>query len=178
MKIAIDIGHARATGASGNGLQEHAVCNGLAAFLADDLESHFEVLVVDFPKLSNSGDLRETVREINEYAPALSVSLHCDSSQNATACGAHVIYVSEAGRAAAVEIAGRLCPLMPGRANRTVKQSDLYVLNNTRCPAVLVECGFLTNTRDADMLRYEGQRLARAIASGVREWARRREMGS
>jgi N-acetylmuramoyl-L-alanine amidase len=60
-----------------------------------------------------------------------------------------------------------LCPIMPGRANRTVRRGDLYVLNNTRCPAVLVECGFLTNSRDADMLRHEAYRIARAIAAGV-----------
>ena len=174
MKIAIDIGHARLTGATGNGLQEHAVCVGLASFLEAELAQEVELLVVDFPQLSNKVDLRETVREINEWGADLSVSLHCDASQNATARGAHVIYRSEAGRAAAVEVAARLCPLLPGRANRTVRRGDLYVLNSTRCPAILVECGFLTNSKDADILRYEGQRVARAIASGLREWLRKK----
>lgn len=173
MKIAIDIGHARLTGATGNGLQEHAVCVGLASFLEAELAQEVELLVVDFPQLSNKADLRETVREINAWGAELSVSLHCDASQNATARGAHVIYTSEAGRAVAVEVAARLCPLLPGRANRTVRRGDLYVLNSTRCPAILVECGFLTNSKDADILRYEGQRVARAIASGLREWLRK-----
>lgn len=167
MKIAIDIGHARATGATGNGLQEHEVCTRLALLLAAELRAVATVRVVDFPQLSNGGDLRETVRDINAWGADLSVSLHCDASQNATARGAHVIYTSAAGGEVSAEIAARLCPLMPGRANRTVKRRDLYVLNNTHCPAVLVECGFLTNSKDADMLRHELPRLARAIAAGV-----------
>ena len=174
-RVAIDVGHARRTGAAGNGLQEHAVCNGLASFLEEELEGCCEVLVVDFPQLGNEQDLRETVREINEWGADLSVSLHCDASQNASARGAHVIYVSEAGRAAAVEIAERLCALMPGRANHTVRRTGLYVLNNTHAPAVLVECGFLTNSKDADMLRYEGRKISLAIASGIREWIKKRE---
>lgn len=167
MKIAIDIGHARGTGATGNGLQEHEVCVALGRLLAEYLGNSNAVEVLDFPGLSNAGDLRETVAAVNAGQFDLCVSLHCDASQNAAARGAHVIYVSAAGERYAEAIAQHLCPIMPGRANRTVRRGDLYVLNNTRCPAVLVECGFLTNSRDADMLRHEAYRIARAIAAGV-----------
>lgn len=176
MKIAIDIGHARATGATGNGLDEHEVCTALSRLLADYLGNNNTVQVFDFPGLTNKGDLVATAKAINEWGADVSVSLHCDSSHNATARGGHVIYVSEAGREVAVEIAARLCAIMPGRADKTVRKSGLYVLNNTLCPAVLVECGFLTNSKDADMLRYEAHRIARAIGLGVAEWKRKQEI--
>jgi N-acetylmuramoyl-L-alanine amidase len=126
--------------------------------------------VIDYPSETNAKDLASTVRAINSGGYALSVSLHCDASDNKTAKGAHCIYVSEAGRCCAEAIAKHLCPIMPGRANRTVKRGNLYVLNNTDCPAVLVECGFVTNTRDADMLRHEGHRIAMAIGSGILDY--------
>lgn len=176
MKIAIDIGHARATGATGNGLQEHEVCTAMARLLADYLGNNNTVKVFDFPGLSNTGDLVATVKAVNAWGADVSISLHCDSSPNATARGGHVIYTSEAGRAVAVEIAARLCAVMPGRANKTVRRDGLYVLDETHCPAVLVECGFLTNSKDADMLRYEAHRIARAIGVGVAEWQRRKEV--
>lgn len=167
-RIAIDIGHARGTGAAGNGLQEHEVCAEIAEYLRAFLETRgVSASVIDYPTETNSADLIATVREVNAGGYALSVSLHCDCSANGSARGAHCIYVSVNGGRCAEKIAKHLCPIMPGRANRTVKRGNLYVLNNTRCPAVLVECGFLSNSRDADMLKHEKHRIAMAIGRGV-----------
>lgn len=172
-KVAIDIGHAYQTGAAGNGLQEHERCERIAGALREVLEQMgFEVGVVDFPEDSNSVDLSKTVKAINAGGYDLSVSLHCDASDNALAKGAHVIYTSEKGCKVAGFIARHLCALMPGRANRIVKRDNLYVLNNTRCVAVLCECGFVTNAEDAKLLKSDGgvRSIARAVAVGVKEY--------
>lgn len=169
--IAIDVGHARATGARGNGLEEHEVCTRIAEALRAELVAHgYEVCVVDFPGLSNGADLVATAKAVNAAGADLSVSLHCDASDNAGAKGAHVIYTSKRGGKCAEQIAKHLCALMPGRANRTVQRGNLYVLNNTKCPAVLCECGFITNKEDAYMQRHGVQTIALAIAQGVREY--------
>lgn len=174
IKIAIEVGHARGTGARGNGLQEHEVCTKIAAELAAQLRGWgIDCDVLDFPGLTNAGDLAETVRAVNAGGYGLCVSLHCDASDNALARGAHVIYTSATGGRCAGYVARHLCALLPGRANRTVKRDNLYVLNNTRCPAVLVECGFLTNRNDADMLRHGLGAVALSIATGLREWVQR-----
>lgn len=171
--VAIDVGHARCTGASGNGLQEHEVCVRLAELVKQELAAHgVDARVVDFPELSNAADLSATVREVNGMGAALCVSLHCDASDNAGAKGAHVIYTSKRGGECAERIAKHLCALMPGRANKTVKRGNLYVLNNTRCPAVLCECGFITNREDAYMQKHGLSTIALAIATGVLEWWR------
>lgn len=167
-KIAIDIGHARMTGARGCGLEEHALCADMAPLLKQQLEARgFEADIIDFPALDNKGDLVRTVEAINAGGYAASVSLHCDASDNPAAHGAHVCYASAAGEAIARAIAARLCPLMPGRANRTVRRRNLYVLNNTRCPAVLVECGFVTNEEDAAALSGHPGPLMLAVAAGL-----------
>src|SRR5947208_7622240 len=55
--------------------------------------------------------------------------------------------------------------------NRGVRRRGFYVLRNTRIPAVLVECGFLTNPTEAQYAQSVSyrQQLADAIARGVRE---------
>ena len=54
--------------------------------------------------------------------------------------------------------------------NRGTKQRDYVVIEEACCPAVLVECGFLTNTIEARRLREKAhqEKLAAGIASGVK----------
>ena len=56
-----------------------------------------------------------------------------------------------------------------GLSSRGVQGGDYIVLVNTRCPAILVECGCLSNPREAALL-YDGNfqdKIATAIADGV-----------
>ena len=56
-----------------------------------------------------------------------------------------------------------------GRKNRGVKKGDFAVLRETTMPAILVECGFMTNKKEADLLKsleYQ-QQCAQAIVFGV-----------
>ena len=60
-RVAIDVGHARETGARGCGLEEHEVCVRIGAALATALrELGMEADVLDFPGRSNAGDMAET----------------------------------------------------------------------------------------------------------------------
>jgi N-acetylmuramoyl-L-alanine amidase len=56
-----------------------------------------------------------------------------------------------------------------GRRNRGKKQANFAVLRETRLPAVLVENGFLTNARDAELLKNEAflRGLINAHVSGI-----------
>lgn len=188
MNIALDIGHANNTGSRGNGLEEHATAKTIADHLAPMLRAQgHNVEIIDFPRMDNDDDLAHTVRVINTGCFDISISLHCDSSDSATACGAHVCHHrnyhgdgsytdSAQGKALAKAIAGPLCKLMPGRTDHVQARPDrscrpnkssLYVLRKTVPPAVLVECGFLTNPGDASVLRDTPGAIARAIAQGV-----------
>ena len=170
-RVAIDIGHANSTGAKGNGYEEHEQCKKLAAELKKALESfnlcNIKADIIDFPEQSNGGDIFTTVQAVNSGNYAACISLHMDASDTPKAKGAHVCYYSENGKALAKEIALRLCPQLPGRANKTVKRTDLYVLKNTRPVAVLVECGFITNHGDAELVDKNPDRVALPIALGI-----------
>lgn len=174
LRIAIDVGHARGTGARGNGLEEHAVAEVLARHLQVALEGQgHTVRVFDYPQLSNRADINETVRAVNCWCADLGVSLHCDASDNGDAHGAHVCYKSALGKHAADAVAYQLALLLPGRAQRVVQRNDLAMLNATRPAWILCECGFITNEDDAVMMREHPDRIAAAIARGVKQYAER-----
>lgn len=182
-RVLIDVGHAEGTGAQSAFADEHEESRLNALELKAVLEGfeldRFEVDVVDFPRLSNGGDLAASVRAANARDYDALVSLHMDSSGNADACGAHVCYHagSVKGERLAREIAVRLCPWLPGRADtvqarpdKAKKLSGLAILRDTRPPAVLVECGFVSNEGDVKVLRGCRRELMRAVGLGVAEF--------
>ncbi len=60
--------------------------------------------------------------------------------------------------------------------NRGIKGRPLHVLRHTRCPAVLVECGFISNpmeSRTIANVEYR-DRLAKSIAEGVMNYTKSR----
>ena len=136
MNIALDIGHANNTGSRGNGLEEHATAKTIADHLAPMLRAQgHAITVIDFPRMDNDDDLAATVKAINAGGFDISISLHCDSSDSATACGAHVCHHrnyhddgsytdSPSGKRLAKAIAGPLCKLMPGRADHVQARPD------------------------------------------------------
>lgn len=168
--ILIDIGHANGTGAKAMGYEEHETCCAIAQYLRQYLESGgHTVTVIDFPEMSNRDDLNATVRSANAMADQsdFGISLHCDCSDNKSARGGHVCYVSESGRKIAERISKSLCELMPGRADKIVKRTGLQILNKTRDPWVLVECGFISNDSDREILTHSAHDVAHAIACGI-----------
>lgn len=131
-----------------------------------------QVDVIDFPTRSNGDDLNATIQATNAGGYDFGISLHCDSSDNAQAHGAHVCFYpgSLKGSRLAMCIAAPLARLLPGRANTIQSRPGLAVLKRTRCPWVLCECGFITNPADAAMMKDHPGRIAEAIAEGVKDY--------
>lgn len=167
-RVAIDIGHADGTGARGNGHEEHALCTVIGTCLHNLLMVHdIYADIIDYPDVDNSEDLRRTAAAANKGDYDLGVSLHCDASASPAAHGAHVCYLSTAGRDLATAIAARLCRLMPGRADHIVRRDDLYILRHTRPVWSLIECGFVTSSIDSQILYRCPETIAREIALGI-----------
>jgi N-acetylmuramoyl-L-alanine amidase len=76
---------------------------------------------------------------------------------------------SGAGRQLARAVLASLLAAFPRHRDRGAKPANLAVLRQTRMPAILVECEFLTNPRQLRFLAQRGNQrlLAAAIVAGV-----------
>ncbi len=112
--------------------------------------------------------LGDRVRIANSYPDAIFVCIHFNSATRAGANGIETYYYSNNSAALAANI-HRQVVSDTTTDNRGIRQRGYYVLRNTRIPAVLVECGFLTNPMEARLALQSSyrQELADRIADGV-----------
>ena len=101
------------------------------------------------------------------------VSIHQNQFSEAKYSGAQMFYgpLNPASRDLAEEIRGRVTCLLQPENRRELKQADdnIYLLAHTRVPAVIVECGFLSNPGECALLaspHYQRQ-MAFAVGAGV-----------
>jgi len=112
--------------------------------------------------------LKRRVSMANSWPANAFVAIHCNASDAEEPHGVEVLYYpgSKRGKKLAKEIEEAVKITM-GSSRGLKERPDLYVLHRTRMPAVLVECGFMTNPQDLAILTSEYQALALAILSGI-----------
>src|SRR5437016_12695760 len=113
--------------------------------------------------------LQTRVAIANSYANAIFVCIHFNSAKRVGADGIETYFY---GRDS-LPLASAVHYYVAGGApspNRGVRRRGYYVLRKAKTPAVLVECGFLTNPTEAayaQTVSYR-QKLAEEIAAGIR----------
>ncbi|PYI74535.1 MAG: hypothetical protein DMF01_10110 [Verrucomicrobia bacterium] len=105
----------------------------------------------------------------NSYRNAIFVCIHFNATKRAGASGIETYFYSRDS----LPLASAVHYYVTGGApsgNRGVRRRGYYVLRKTSIPAVLVECGFLTNPTEAAYAQSTSyrQKLAEEIAAGVR----------
>jgi N-acetylmuramoyl-L-alanine amidase len=105
----------------------------------------------------------------NSYSNAIFVSVHFNSARRTGAGGIETYFYGRESLPLASAIHYFVSRGAPS-SNRSVRRRGYYVLRRTRVPAVLVECGFLTNPTEAAYAQTPSyrQKLAEEIAAGVR----------
>jgi hypothetical protein len=91
----------------------------------------------------------------NEKNPLLFVSMHMNHYSVDRYSGFEIYYQegNVPSQGLAYNIADEVKGSVPDAGNRTPKATDqLYLLSNITCPAVLVECGFLSNRPECERL--------------------------
>ena len=115
-------------------------------------------------------ELEERVAMTNRFNPDLFVSIHADACEDSSTTG-YSVYVSRIGSAESKNAAGKIVAAMKstGFVDRGVKKADYKVLVKTKCPAVLVEMGYLSNRYQATLLAQGDtqQKVAYSIARGI-----------
>lgn len=116
-------------------------------------------------------DMQRRAEIISSASPALVLSVHQNFFSLRSRRGAQVFF--RADNPSSVALAGEIqqaLNAMPECVKQTnALKGDYYILNCTDDPAVIVECGFLSNAEDEKLLLDEGYRdkLASAIVRGA-----------
>ncbi|TSB47664.1 N-acetylmuramoyl-L-alanine amidase [Alkalicoccobacillus porphyridii] len=169
-RIVIDAGHGgRDPGAIGNGLYEKTIALSVAHKVKSELEQEgIEVLMTRDEDLFVT--LEDRVLKSNQWGADLFVSIHANGYADTSVSGVETFYYhgSSQGKQVASSIQQQLAE-STGSRSRGVFAADFYVLKYSRMPAVLVETGFVSNEKDASLLKtgeYQ-QKAAKAIRDGI-----------
>lgn len=185
--IVIDAGHGGADpGKVGiNGAEEKVLNLQIALRLKKLLET--EGIEVILTRADDNGLYRENARNkkvedmrrrceiIAEAMPVFTVSIHQNSYPEEYVKGAQTFYYGKSaeGKVLAEYIQASMVERLDSENHRTAKANEsYYLLKRTQSPTVIVECGFLSNSREAELLtdaEYQ-EKAAWAIHMGVLQY--------
>jgi N-acetylmuramoyl-L-alanine amidase len=106
---------------------------------------------------------------MNSFEDAIFVSIHFNAHRITSIVGVETFYASPEGELMARNIQREVVERVKTR-NRYIKPGVAYaVLNQAQCPAVLVECGFISNTKERNRCNTDEYQMlaAQGIETGI-----------
>jgi N-acetylmuramoyl-L-alanine amidase len=148
------------------GAEKNATLDVATRLAAKLRESQFRVVMTRSSDAFIELDERAAIS--NRQKNAIFVSVHFNDSGRRGIRGFETYYHSPVARDLAYRIQQHLMTL-PGASNRGVKTANFRVLRKAEYPAVLVECGFLSNRKEGAAARSASRRddLADKIAEAI-----------
>jgi N-acetylmuramoyl-L-alanine amidase len=164
--VVIDAGHGgRDSGAARRGvLEKHAALDVARTVERELRNAGFKTVMTR--KADYFVPLNKRAAISNRQNNAVFVSIHWNASRNRRARGPETFY----NHPHALKLARSVQrSLKAYGSSRRVKKARFRVLRKNRFPAVLVECGFLTNGREARKARssYYRRQVGKRIARGI-----------
>lgn len=194
--IVVDAGHGGEDGGAVgvNGLVEKDINLAIALALAENLKANnFQVILVrdgDYSVGDQSlstvaerkrSDTKNRVRLVEETGECLLVSIHQNQFSQSQYNGAQMFYSPNNPESAQLAECIResvVSSLQPDNTRQNKEAGEeIYLLTHCQVPAVLVECGFLSNPEEANLLSQEAyqQDMAAAIYNGIVSFLEQRE---
>lgn len=118
-----------------------------------------DVTLSDALKYSEHEDLAKRARIASETQGAVLISIHQNCYISPQPHGAQTLYASNEESARLGKIIHESLNKYLDPENRRLAEpapKKLYLTANSNCPAVLVECGFMSNTNDLSKLKRSG----------------------
>ncbi|MMZ49665.1 Sporulation-specific N-acetylmuramoyl-L-alanine amidase [compost metagenome] len=180
--VEIDPGHGLPDpGACGNGLQEHERALVLGRMVGKVLTRHGVTVFFTRTnekslstatnlKQNKNQDLAKRVALSREHGAHFFLSLHMNSSGNPQSNGYETLCYSMNGQIDALHQPIKAFLQKKGIRDRGIKtRGDLAVLKGPKCKAALLECLFISNPKEAALMKDQAFLLefAEAIAQGV-----------
>ena len=154
-------------------MREILLANGINVILTRETDTLLYDRNVDFQGRKKMLDMAARLKITNDTPDAVFVSLHMNTYPHPSCQGVQVWYSenNEASFELAKIIQSTTKELLQNENDRTVKRSgsSIYLLRKLECPAVLVECGFLSSPEEAALLASESyrQQLALTLCMGI-----------
>lgn len=169
MKICIDPGHGgHDPGAVGmNGLEEANVALDIAHRVSHLLREH-NVSIKMTRKSDVHIELFDRCFIANNWEANYFISIHLNSN-GSDIVGIETLYTSDTGKVLAEPVQKAMVSETGDRDRGLKYRDDLYVLNETNMPAILVEVGFISNSdfeSKFNTIEYR-ELLASAIVKGL-----------
>lgn len=122
-------------------------------------------------------DMQKRCQIISDSDSLFTISIHQNSYPTSDIRGAQVFYYgqSEKGKLLAEALQHSLVTLVDPDNHRQAKANEsYYLLKKTPTPTVIVECGFLSNPEEADLLLQDEyqDKIVAAIYSGIQTYLR------
>ncbi|MBE5939460.1 MAG: N-acetylmuramoyl-L-alanine amidase CwlD [Lachnospiraceae bacterium] len=185
--VVIDAGHGGKDPGkvSKNGVYEKDINLNIANSLKDMLESqgvtvimtreNDEGLYEETDSNKKMSDMIKRCEIINSCDADLVVSIHQNSYPSESVKGAQAFYyeTSESGRSAAGYIQESMIEILDKENGRKAKSnSGYYILLNSQSPAVIVECGFMSNPVEVALLcdKDYQRKIAWSIHMGIMKY--------
>lgn len=116
-------------------------------------------------------DLKNRVEAIKAVKGGTLLSIHQNTYTSSRYRGSHVFYApTEGSQPLADHFQNSIKAALQPENERAVKRipDTVYIMNHITCPAILIECGFLTNPEEEALLRDEEyQRKLAAVIAGA-----------
>lgn len=170
MKILINPGHSIEGldhGAIGKSGLWEAKAN---ANIAQLVKCHLCRKGIDSVIFQQKKSLQEVINYENANKFDLAVSIHCNAATSTQANGVETLYwPSSIGKSKKLAecIQKELVAETKLRDRGIKKRTDLAFLEKTKTTSVLVECAFISNKREEQMLKDDCDLFAKAIANGI-----------
>ncbi len=120
-------------------------------------------------------DMRTRLQTVEDAHALIAVSIHQNSFTDSSVEGAQVFYHENSVKAKklAGEIQESLWNRLPSEKKREIKaDNSYYLLKKSSVPMVIVECGFLSNSKELALLQQEEyqRKVAWAIYMGIEKY--------
>ena len=109
-----------------------------------------------FAKNKKKDDMKQRQKIIENSSPDMVISIHMNSFPESSSRGAQVFYAkdSKAGKLLADSIQDQFVQNLV-KPRQSSEVGDYYIVNCTTAPSVIVECGFVSNPEEEQLLLQE-----------------------
>ena len=166
--IIIDAGHGGSDkGSYWGGVRESRIALATAKELEKELRRR-GFLTVMTRRSDTFVSLEQRARIANRVPKGILVSVHYNAHTNRTVRGIETFYMSSSGRKLASVMQRTMMEKVRSK-NRGIKRKNLKIIRDTKHPAILVECGFISNSweRGRANSQWYQKAVAKLMAEGV-----------